>query len=548
VTGRGNRVAVVGAGIAGLVTAKVLRDDGFDVVVFEKGPAVGGVWLESRTYPGLRTNNSRDTYAFSDHPYSRSSDVFPTAEQVRAYIDSYVERFGLGPVVRLSTEVVRVSRRAARFEVETCSADGPATSEFDYVVVCAGVFSEPQMPEIDGAEGFAGTLLHSSQATNPALLDGKRVLVVGAGKSALDCAAWAGSHALSCTLVFRAPHWMIPRYLPGQIPGDRVLMTRLSELFLRYHHLSRAERFLHGPGQPLTTLLWRGTCRLLPLLLRMPPVMVPDQPLPAGLENVGVGGEFYEMARRGRLATRRDELEAFLGGDRVLLASGGRLAADTVVFATGWRQSLPFLAPDLESAVLADGHFQLYRHILPPTEQRLGFVGYAASIACQLTSEVSAHWLSQHFLGELDLPSVDEMQEEVRRVTEWLTEVLPARPEGYFVGPYLVHHIDDLVTDMGLPTKRTSNFLTEYLGGFAPGRYRNLAEQRRRARGGDREGRHQRYVSASHVIGALAALTLVRVAARLYRRGCVAKLAKASPGSTLALRFGSGMAQPLRRF
>jgi dimethylaniline monooxygenase (N-oxide forming) len=98
------RVVVIGAGIAGLVTAKVLRDDGFDVIAFEKEPAIGGVWAESRTYPGLRTNNCRHTYAFSDHPYDRSADLFPTAEQVRQYLASYVDRFGLASLIRLSTE------------------------------------------------------------------------------------------------------------------------------------------------------------------------------------------------------------------------------------------------------------------------------------------------------------------------------------------------------------------------------------------------------------------------------------------------------------
>jgi hypothetical protein len=212
----------------------------------------------------------------------------------------------------------------------------------------------------------------------PRSFAGRRVVVVGAGKSAL---------------VLRAPHWMLPRYWPGRIPSDRLLITRLTEAFLRYHHLSGFERFLHGPAKNLTRLFWRVMSRLIRLLLRTPAVMVPDEPLPAGIENVGVAPEFYEMARAGHLLMRRD-------------------ADAAVADATGWQQSLPFLAPELQSAVLRDGHFQLYRHILPPTEPRLGIVGYASSVACQLTSEISAHWLSQSFRGDLTLPTVDEMHTE----------------------------------------------------------------------------------------------------------------------------------------
>jgi cation diffusion facilitator CzcD-associated flavoprotein CzcO len=73
----GRRVCVIGAGIAGLVTAKVLRDDGFHVVVFEKLPTIGGVWAPRHTYPGLRTNSPRETYAFSDFPYLARRKIFP---------------------------------------------------------------------------------------------------------------------------------------------------------------------------------------------------------------------------------------------------------------------------------------------------------------------------------------------------------------------------------------------------------------------------------------------------------------------------------------
>src|SRR5918997_228927 len=107
------RVCVVGAGIAGLVTAKVLQEDGFDVVVFERDSSIGGVWAASRTYPGLRANNPRETYAFSDFPYPDTADDYPTAEQVRAYLEAYVDHFGIRPRIHLSTEVVSIAHTPA---------------------------------------------------------------------------------------------------------------------------------------------------------------------------------------------------------------------------------------------------------------------------------------------------------------------------------------------------------------------------------------------------------------------------------------------------
>ena len=67
-TGRGRNVAVAGAGIAGLCSAKLLSEFGFDVHVYDRTPDVGGVWSVTRRYPGVTTQNNKGTYAFSDFP------------------------------------------------------------------------------------------------------------------------------------------------------------------------------------------------------------------------------------------------------------------------------------------------------------------------------------------------------------------------------------------------------------------------------------------------------------------------------------------------
>jgi len=55
------RIAVVGAGPSGLVTAAVLQDFGHDVTVFDKAPDIGGVWRANRSYPGVTTQDDRET-------------------------------------------------------------------------------------------------------------------------------------------------------------------------------------------------------------------------------------------------------------------------------------------------------------------------------------------------------------------------------------------------------------------------------------------------------------------------------------------------------
>jgi cation diffusion facilitator CzcD-associated flavoprotein CzcO len=107
------------------------------------------------------------------------------------------------------------------------------------------------VPHVDGLEAFTGRALHSSELTDPGLIDGRRVVVVGAGKSAVDCAASAARRARSATFVFRRPAWMVPRSLPGGVPGDRLVVSRFAEAFLRYHRQGPVERLLHGPGRAL---------------------------------------------------------------------------------------------------------------------------------------------------------------------------------------------------------------------------------------------------------------------------------------------------------
>jgi len=473
----------------------VLRCDGFDVTIFETEPKIGGVWAPSRAYPGLRTNNPRKAYAFSDFRYPDTSDEFPTAGQVLEYLRSYAERFGLRPHLRLSTEVLSVARRTAEdeashpgFRVTVRSVDGPGEAEthpFDFVVVCNGVFSEPYVPRIDGQKRFDGLLIHSSELVDREMLSGKRVVVVGAGKSALDCATVAAREAVSSTLVFRRPHWMLPRYFFSDIRVDAVFFTRFSEKLLpAYYRASRLETAIRTVAAPFLWLWRRGMSWLVSRVAGMPQRMVPQRPVTSGAENIGIGTRFYEVLREGSARARRAEIQRFSGRNTLRLGTGEEIEADLVIFATGWRQDLSVLDSELREEVQRDGKFHLYRHILPPNERHLGFVGYASAANNALTSEVAAHWLSQWFREGLTLPDVVTMEREIAQLHEWAAEVFPKRKEGYFVGGYVASYVDELMQDMGLPTWRTGSLFAEYFKPLYAERYRGLTEERRLARKG----------------------------------------------------------------
>ena len=99
------KIGIVGAGFAGIASAKVLTEFGHKVQVFEKENDVGGVWSVTRRYPGLGTQNVRSTYAMSDFPYPKGTPEWPSGEQVQQYIEAYAKKFNVFNKISFNTEV-----------------------------------------------------------------------------------------------------------------------------------------------------------------------------------------------------------------------------------------------------------------------------------------------------------------------------------------------------------------------------------------------------------------------------------------------------------
>ncbi|MGY0387303.1 flavin-containing monooxygenase [Nocardioides sp. WG-D5] len=466
------KIAVIGAGFAGIASAKVLTELGHDITVFEKTPDVGGVWSRTRRYPGLTTQNNKDSYTLSD---LRMPKVFPewlSGEQVQSYLEMYVEKFELAPMIRLSTEVLSaqpaggggwaLTSRAS----STAGADAETTEHFDHLVVASGVFSEPFSPAYDGVEELkaaGGQILAASELHDLETVKGKDVVVVGYGKSACDVAVEIAKEASSTTVVARQLLWKMPRKIKGVLNYKVLLLTRMGEGLFPYQNIRGAEKVLHAGGSKMAGSMVGSVESVTSSQLKLKKLGL----LPKGQftdiarSTVSLATEgFFEGVEAGDIAVERDtEIAAFVtkdGKPYAELANGRAVPADVVVTATGFKQELPFFSEEIQDQLTDDnGDYQLYRQILPLRVKDLTFAGYNSSFFSPLSAEMSAVWIGSHLGGGHEVPPVEEMEAHVAARLAWMRERTDGHhARGTNIIPFSMHNIDEVLGDVGLDVGR----------------------------------------------------------------------------------------------
>lgn len=453
-------VGIIGAGFAGLSTAKLLKSLGYSVTVYEKEPDIGGVWSASRRYPGLTTQNPRDTYALSDFPMPRDYPEWPNGEQMQAYFEAYADRFDLHRHISLGCSVERAEPLpdGVGWRIHWQAGAESGEDEFDFLLICNGIFSTPALPDFNGLEAWCqggGTLLHSSQFSNPALADGKHVLVIGYGKSSCDVAMAVAERSASTTVVARHLLWKIPKKILGVLNYKNLLLTRLGEGLFPYIRLRGADRFLHGSGKPLRNgLLW-SLERVIGAQLRLRRLgLHPGKPLEtiarSTVSNATPG--FSEAVDAGTIAVKAGTQIETLEPGWAQLADGTRLRADLIVAGTGWHQTVPFLSDEIKARLTDDrGNFRLFRSMLPVDVPRLAFNGYNSSFFSQLNCEVGAMWLAEYLRGAITLPSREARLREIDARLAWMearTDGKHAR--GTNIIPFSIHQIDELLEEIDM--------------------------------------------------------------------------------------------------
>jgi 4-hydroxyacetophenone monooxygenase len=205
------RIAIVGAGMSGIVAAHRLVQAGLDVVILDKNDEVGGTWLEN-TYPGCRVDVPSHLYSYSFLQTVDWPQPFSSQEVLLEYFRSCVDELGLREHIRLGTEVLgaRFDDIAERWEVRTRTAGQEGIEHFDVVVSAVGQLNQPQMPAIAGIHRFAGESFHSARWRHDLDLSGRHVTVIGTGASAAQFIPEVAEVAAELTVYQRTPPWLIP--------------------------------------------------------------------------------------------------------------------------------------------------------------------------------------------------------------------------------------------------------------------------------------------------------------------------------------------------
>lgn len=471
-------VVVVGAGVAGLQTTRALLKAQFKVLCIEQWNDVGGIWSTRGDLQVPWQFQHFPEFPYSSWAANGTPGAMPsappvggatvattataptTARDVQDYIRAYARHVGLYDNILFNTSLRTLQPRAGggwtvRFFDSQASKQRQVQA--DFVVMCTGACSKSTVPTYKGSEKLAGQHLHARDLSDGSVAAGKRVLVVGGGRTALDVAAQLAirKHAKSITWLCRQTHWPIQPKLAGMLcSGSGLTSPRLPTMMLEpYYDASSFELARHKVLRPFKRMFWRTLERSLARQFKLGNGLKPPLPLDRDL---CVGGHvldctWAELARDGHIKAVHGEIHHF-EADGCVLQDGSRLGADLVLYCTGYQKSYDYLDGTMKSRLhLQKDGLYLYRSILPPHVRQLAYIGAEVSTFNQvLTCALQAEWLVGMLTGEMTCPTPEEMQDDIKKQQMWRRRVMPGqRHRGSAYMLYMDDYHKQLINDLG---------------------------------------------------------------------------------------------------
>ena len=202
-------VLVIGCGESGLLAAIRLQQAGIPYTVIEKNAGPGGTWWEN-SYPGARVDVGNHFYCYSFEPSDHWSEYFARQPELQAYFADVMHRHGVEKNVRFSTEVISAAWEDGAWTVTVRGPHGVENLRARAVISAVGQLNSPYIPDLPGAETFAGPAFHTARWDHSVDLTGRNVVMIGAGASGFQVAPTIAETVGRLTIFQRTAQWMFP--------------------------------------------------------------------------------------------------------------------------------------------------------------------------------------------------------------------------------------------------------------------------------------------------------------------------------------------------
>ncbi len=336
-------VLIVGAGLSGIGAAWHLQAGrpGTTYAILEAREASGGTWDLFR-YPGIRSDSDLSTFAYGFKPWTGEKAIADGPEILRYLRDTAAEN-GIEEHIRYSHRVLSAawSTEDARWTVEAERDGEPVTLTAGWLFAASGYYryDEGFTPVFPGLEDFGGQVVHPQHWPEDFDADGKRIVVIGSGATAVTLVPALTAQGAHVTQLQRSPSYVLP--LPATDPvADKLRawfgdarghqLTRKKNIFQQRKVYALCQRYPKQARRIIRAINAKMLPEHIDVDTHFNPKYDPwDQRLCA-VPN----GDLFRALRKGDAEIVTDGIQTFTAGG-IQLESGRELGADVIVTATG---------------------------------------------------------------------------------------------------------------------------------------------------------------------------------------------------------------------
>ena len=337
-------VVIIGAGISGISAAWHLQqhNPGINYVILERRDKLGGTW-DLFKYPGIRSDSDMYTLGFHFKPWA-SDQMIADGPSIWEYLNEAATENGIDKHIRYGQKVTAVNWSDEQNHYElTIERDGEQVQlNAGFLWACSGYYNYDKgfSPEFPGAEDFGGTVVHPQHWPEDLDYQGKRVVVIGSGATAITLIpALIDSGAGHVTMLQRTPTYI------GSLPDKDPFAKRAYQML---------------PEKPAyAAVRWKAIvqataqyqiARTLPGVFKKALRTMAERRLPEGYDYdrhfapdykpwdqrvcLAPNGDFFKAIRKGKADVVTDKIARFTKTG-IELESGQTLDADIIVTATG---------------------------------------------------------------------------------------------------------------------------------------------------------------------------------------------------------------------